>query len=79
MLQRGSATADEIASQLNLTANAVRAQLTRMERDRVVRRSGRGRGTTRPFHVFELTLEVEQLLSRAYVPSTASRNLELWS
>jgi predicted ArsR family transcriptional regulator len=68
VLQRGSGTAAEIASQLNLTANAVRAQLTGMERDGVVRRTGRRRGTTRPFHVFELTPEVEQLLSRAYLP-----------
>jgi len=68
VLQRGSATADEIASQLNLTTNAVRAQLSGMERDSVVRRTGRRRGTTRPFQVFELTPEVEQLLSRAYVP-----------
>jgi predicted ArsR family transcriptional regulator len=39
-----------------------------MERDGVVRRAGRRPGTTRPSHVFELTPEVEQLLSRAYIP-----------
>ena len=39
-----------------------------MERDGVVRRVGRRPGTTRPFHVFELTPEVEQLLSQAYLP-----------
>ena len=39
-----------------------------MERDGVVRRVGRRPGITRPFHVFELTPEVEQLLSQAYLP-----------
>lgn len=68
LLQRGSLTVDDIASKLALTSNAVRAQLTGMERDGVVRRVGRRPGTTRPFHIFELTPEVEQLLSQAYMP-----------
>jgi len=68
LLQRGGLTVDDIASQLGLTANAVRAQITAMERDGVVQRVGRRPGTTRPFHVFELTPEVEQLLSQAYIP-----------
>jgi predicted ArsR family transcriptional regulator len=61
-------TADDIASKLALTRSAVRAQLTGMERDGVVRRAGQRAGTTRPSHVFELTPEVEQLLSIAYIP-----------
>lgn len=64
----GGATADDIASKLGLTRSAVRAQLTGMERDGLVRRAGQRPGTTRPSHVFELTPEVEQLLSSAYVP-----------
>jgi len=68
LLQRGGLTADEIAAQLALTPNAVRAQLTAMQRDGVVERTGRRPGTTRPSSVFELTAEVEQLLSQAYVP-----------
>lgn len=67
-LQRGGLTVDDLAGQLGLTANAVRAQLTAMERDGVVQRAGRRPGTTRPSHVFELTAEVEQLLSQAYAP-----------
>jgi predicted ArsR family transcriptional regulator len=39
-----------------------------MERDGVVRRVGRRPGTTRPSRIFELTPEVEQLLSGAYIP-----------
>jgi predicted ArsR family transcriptional regulator len=67
-LQRGGRTADEIATQLRLTPNAVRAQLQVMERDGLVRRGGHKKGTTRPSSIFELTAEVEQLLSGAYIP-----------
>src|SRR5918993_939533 len=68
-LLRGTGlTADDLASKLGLTPSAVRAQLTGMERDGVVRRAGQRAGTTRPSHVFELTPEVEQLLSSAYIP-----------
>jgi predicted ArsR family transcriptional regulator len=68
LLQRGALTVDDLASKVSLTANAVRAQITAMERDGVVRRVGRRPGTTRPSHLFELTPEVEQLLSQAYIP-----------
>jgi DeoR family transcriptional regulator, suf operon transcriptional repressor len=68
LLQPGGLTVDDIASKLDLTPNAVRAQLTAMERDGVVQRAGRRPGTTRPSQVFELTSEVEQLLSQAYLP-----------
>jgi predicted ArsR family transcriptional regulator len=68
LLQRGPLTVDDIASTLELSASGVRAQITAMERDGVVRRVGSRAGTTRPSRVFELTPEVEQLLSRAYIP-----------
>jgi len=68
LLQRGALTADEMASQLGLTAAAVRAQITAMQRDGIVRRAGQRSGTTRPSQLFELTAEVEQLLSGAYLP-----------
>jgi predicted ArsR family transcriptional regulator len=68
LLQRGALTVDDIATRLELSASGVRAQITAMERDGVVRRVGRRPGPTRPSRVFELTPEVDQLLSRAYVP-----------
>jgi predicted ArsR family transcriptional regulator len=68
LLQRGPLTVDDIASRLTLSASGVRAQITAMERDGVVRRVGQRPGTTRPSRIFELTPEVEQLLSRAYIP-----------
>jgi predicted ArsR family transcriptional regulator len=68
LLQRGPLTVDDIASKLDLSASGIRAQITAMERDGVVRRVGSRPGATRPSRVFELTPEVEQLLSRAYIP-----------
>src|SRR5215210_526711 len=69
LIRKGAAlTVEDIAAKLRLTPNAVRAQLTGMERDGVVVRLGQRRGTTRPSQIFGLTPEVEQLLSRAYVP-----------
>lgn len=67
-LRRGGLTVDELTTALGLTGNAVRVQLASMERDGLVRRTGLRRGTTRPSSVYELTPELEQLLSRAYVP-----------
>ena len=68
LLRHGPLTVDDIASKLELSASGVRAQITAMERDGVVRRRGSRVGTTRPSRVFELTSEVEQLLSQAYIP-----------
>ncbi|MGH9373691.1 MAG: helix-turn-helix transcriptional regulator [Vicinamibacterales bacterium] len=68
LLQRAALTVDDVASKLSLTASAVRVQMTAMERDGVIRRVGRRPGATRPSQLFELTPEVEQLLSRAYIP-----------
>jgi predicted ArsR family transcriptional regulator len=68
LLQDGGLTADDIASKLGVTRSAIRVQMTAMERDGVVRRVGKRPGTTRPSQVFELTHEVEQLLSKAYIP-----------
>lgn len=68
LLRQGPLTVDDIADKMGLTANAVRVQITGMERDGVVQRAGQRPGTTRPSNIFELTSEVEQLLSRAYIP-----------
>jgi len=68
LLRQEPRTAEDLAAQLDLTPNAVRSQLTAMERDALVQRIGRRPGTTRPSQLFELTSEIEQLLSRAYIP-----------
>jgi predicted ArsR family transcriptional regulator len=68
ILRRGRATVDEIAAELGLTGNAVRAQLMGLQRDGLVRSAGSVPGATRPPQTYELTPELEQLLSRAYIP-----------
>ena len=68
LLRTRGRTADDIATKLGLTRSAVRLQIAAMERDGVVTKVGKRPGTTRPSHVYELTPEVEQLLSMAYVP-----------
>jgi len=68
LLQRSELTVDEIAAELTVSPNAIRVQITAMERDGVVERVGLRPGTTRPSQLYHLTAEVEQLLSRAYVP-----------
>jgi predicted ArsR family transcriptional regulator len=67
-LRRSTATADELAASLGQTRHAIRAQLRGMERDGLVESAGFRPGTTRPFVVYRLTAEVEQLLSHAYIP-----------
>ena len=68
LLRQRESTADELGSQLGLTTNAIRAQIGGMEKDGVIRRIARRPGATRPSHVFGLSAEMEQLLSRAYIP-----------
>ena len=68
LLQSGASTAEDLASQLGVSRSAVRAQLTAMERDGVVVRTGKRPGTTRPSYIFELTSESRRFLSKAYLP-----------
>ena len=68
LLRTGGMTADELARKLGVTRSAIRIQIAAMERDGVVRGVGSKPGTTRPSRVFELTPDVEQLLSQAYIP-----------
>lgn len=70
-LRRATLTADELATSLGQTKHAIRAQLRSLERDGVVEAAGFRPGITRPFAVYRLTAEVEQLLSRAYTPFLA--------
>ena len=68
VLESGSSTADDLASRLGVSRSAIRVQLTAMERDGVVVRTGTRAGNTRPSNVFELTPESRQFLSKAYLP-----------
>src|SRR3954469_24546948 len=68
LLRRSSLTVEEMASALGVTDNAIRAQLTSMERDGLVRQYGLRRGAGKPSYSYALTPEFEPALSRAYIP-----------
>lgn len=66
-LLRGTArTVNELAEELGLTDNAVRAHLLSLERDGLVRQSGIQRGYRKPHYEYELTTEAENLFPKAY-------------
>src|SRR4030095_2509085 len=66
-LMRGSTmTVNDLAAQLELTDNAVRANLLSLERDGLIRQSGLQRGTRKPHFAYELTSEAEHLFPKAY-------------
>ena len=68
-LLRGAArTVNDLAGALALTDNAVRAQLTALERDGLVRKSGVRRGLRKPHQEYELTPEAEHLFPKPYAP-----------
>ena len=68
LLRRSPHTVEELATALEVTDNAVRAQLTSLERDGVVRQDGLRRGSGKPSFSYALRSEFEPLLSRAYIP-----------
>lgn len=70
LLRRARHTVDELAGELGLTDNAVRAHLASLERDGMVRADGvrRGPGAGKPATIYDIDPSAEPLLSRAYVP-----------
>lgn len=59
-------TVNELAEDLELTDNAVRAHLLSLERDGLVRQRGVQRGVRKPHFAYELTDEAERLFPKAY-------------
>src|SRR5437879_4727460 len=68
LLRRASRTVDELAQALDLTDNAVRAQLAALERDGLVQQSGSRRSSSKPASVYTLTEASEELFAKAYGP-----------
>jgi predicted ArsR family transcriptional regulator len=66
LLRARSMTVNELAAELGLTDNAVRAHLLSLERDRLVKQAGVQRGTRKPHFAYELTDEAEDLFPKAY-------------
>ena len=66
-LLRGSTkTVNELAEELELTDNAVRAHLLSLELDGLIKQSGIQRGTRKPHFAYKLTEEAEHLFPKAY-------------
>jgi len=68
LLRSGARTIDELAVELGVTNNAVRAQIVGLERDGIVSAQGLRRGAGKPSTAYGLTAEFEPALSRAYIP-----------
>lgn len=68
LLRRGRHTVDELAQELDLTDNAIRAHLATLERDGLVRQEGMRRGVGKPAYDYGLTIEAEHLFPKAYAP-----------
>ena len=66
LLRGTSKTVNELAEELELTDNAVRAHLLSHERDGLIQQSGIQRGTRKPHFAYQLTQEAEQLFPKAY-------------
>lgn len=81
MLRRGWRTVDQLAGSLGLTDNAVRAQLSTLERDGVVEAAGAVRDGTvgKPSTLYALTPETDTLFSSAYAPALSALIAELGS
>jgi predicted ArsR family transcriptional regulator len=72
LVRRAGFTVDELARELDLTDNGVRAHLAVLERDGIVRQRGsvrRSSGGGKPAYVYELTEEGENLFPKAYEPA----------
>lgn len=66
LLRRASRTVNDLAEELELTDNAVRAHLATLERDGLVRQEGVRREGHKPSYAYGLTPEAETLFPKAY-------------
>jgi predicted ArsR family transcriptional regulator len=66
LLRARERTVNDLAQELHLTDNAVRAHLASLERDRLVCQSGMKPGVRKPHTTYALGPEAEQLFPKAY-------------
>lgn len=66
LLRRSSHTVKEIAEQLDLTDNAIRAHLLSLERDRLIEQKGIIKGFRKPHFVYRLTDEARHIFPKSY-------------
>jgi len=72
LLRRSTRTVNELAGELELTDNAVRAHLATLERDGLVQQEGLRRGAGKPSYAYGLSPEAEALFPKAYAPVLAA-------
>jgi predicted ArsR family transcriptional regulator len=74
LLRRRQRTVEELAAELGVTDNAVRAQLGALERDGLVRAAGSRKppAAGKPAVLYDVPLEADALFSRAYAPMFTS-------
>jgi len=68
LLRTKDHTVNELAAELQLTDNAVRAHLLSLERDGLVHQSGTQPGFRKPHATYALTADAEQIFPKAYGP-----------
>ena len=72
LIRRSSRTVEDLAQELDLTDNGVRAHLAVLERDGLVRQRGSvrrgGSSGGKPAYIYELTPQAEDLFPKAYEP-----------
>jgi predicted ArsR family transcriptional regulator len=68
LLRRRGRHVNELAAELGVTDNAVRAQLLALERDGLVATSGSLPGTRKPHTLYSLTEQAEQHFPKPYEP-----------
>lgn len=65
-LRNSPKTVNELAAEMNITDNAVRAHLLALERDGLVGQSGMAKGFRKPHFVYSLTDDARHLFPSAY-------------
>lgn len=66
LLRKGSLTVNDLASELGLTDNAVRAHLLALERDGLVQQQGTVKGFRKPHYIYGLSDSARDLFPRPY-------------
>lgn len=68
ILAGGQRTVAELGKALGLTPNAVRMQLTKLERDGLVEQAGQREGVRKPHLLYQLSPQADKLFPKAYAP-----------
>jgi predicted ArsR family transcriptional regulator len=68
LLRRAPHSVNDLARELDVTDNAVRENLARLQRDGFVQQAGRRPSLRKPETIYDITPEAERLFVKAYAP-----------